>query len=33
LQVSLPTGYRYVRMLTDAGLLQRTADSQYTLVG
>ncbi len=31
LQVSLPTGYRYVRMLTDAGLLQRTADSQYTL--
>ncbi len=31
LQVSLPTGYRYVRMLTDAGLLQRSADSQYTL--
>lgn len=31
LQVSLPTAYRYVRMLTDAGLLQRTADSQYTL--
>lgn len=31
LQVSLPTGYRYVKMLTDAGLLQRTADSQYTL--
>ena len=31
LQVSLPTGYRYVKMLTDAGLLQRSADSQYTL--
>lgn len=31
LQVSLPTGYRYVRMLVEAGLLQRTADSQYTL--
>ena len=31
LQVSLPTGYRYVRMLVDAGLLQRAADSQYTL--
>ncbi|MGH6628013.1 MAG: IclR family transcriptional regulator [Burkholderiaceae bacterium] len=31
LQVSLPTGYRYVKMLTDAGLLQRAADSQYTL--
>ena len=31
LQVSLPTGYRYVKMLVDAGLLQRTADSHYTL--
>lgn len=31
LGVSLPTGYRYVRMLSDAGLLQRSADSQYTL--
>ena len=31
LQVSLPTGYRYVKMLTDAGLLQRSADAHYTL--
>jgi DNA-binding IclR family transcriptional regulator len=31
LQVSLPTCYRYVKMLTDAGLLQKSADSQYTL--
>ncbi|MEY2685202.1 MAG: hypothetical protein RJA09_2346 [Pseudomonadota bacterium] len=31
LQVSLPTGYRYVKMLTEAGLLQRGADSRYTL--
>jgi len=31
LQVSLPTGYRYVKMLTEAGLLQRAADSHYTL--
>lgn len=31
LHVSLPTGYRYVRMLAEAGLLQRTSDSQYTL--
>lgn len=31
LQVSLPTGYRYVKMLTDAGLLQRSADAQFTL--
>lgn len=31
LQVSLPTGYRYVKVLVEAGLLQRTADSQYTL--
>jgi DNA-binding IclR family transcriptional regulator len=29
--VSLPTGYRYVKMLVDAGLLQRAADSHYTL--
>ena len=26
LGVSLPTGYRYVKMLTDAGLLQRVDD-------
>jgi DNA-binding IclR family transcriptional regulator len=31
LEVSLPTGYRYVKMLVDAGLLQRAADSRYTL--
>ena len=31
LDVSLPTGYRYVKLLVDAGLLQRGADSQYTL--
>lgn len=31
LGVSLPTGYRYVKMLVDAGLLQRSADSHYTL--
>lgn len=31
LQVSLPTGYRYVKVLVDAGLLQRGADSHYTL--
>ncbi len=31
MQVSLPTGYRYVRLLTEAGLLQRTADSHYAL--
>lgn len=31
LDVSLPTGYRYVRMLLEAGLLQRVEDSQYTL--
>ena len=31
LQVSLPTGYRYVKMLADAGLLQRAADSRYML--
>lgn len=31
LQVSAPTGYRYVKMLVDAGLLQRGADSHYTL--
>lgn len=31
LQVSLPTGYRYVKLLVDAGLLQRAADSHYTL--
>lgn len=31
IDVSLPTGYRYVKMLTDAGLLQRASDSRYTL--
>jgi DNA-binding IclR family transcriptional regulator len=31
LQVSLPTGYRYVKMLTEAGLLQRAGDAQVTL--
>lgn len=31
LQVSLPTGYRYVKMLTDTGLLQRAGDAQVTL--
>ena len=31
LDVSLPTGYRYVRMLLEAGLLQRVEDSRYTL--
>lgn len=31
MQVSLATGYRHVRMLTEAGLLQRTPSSQYTL--
>ena len=31
MQVSLPTGYRYVKMLTEAGLLQRTGDAQVTL--
>lgn len=31
LQVSIPTGYRYVRILTEAGLLQRSTESQYTL--
>jgi DNA-binding IclR family transcriptional regulator len=31
LQVSLPTGYRYVKMLTEAGLLQRAGDAQLTL--
>lgn len=31
LQVSLPTAYRYVKLLTDAGLLQRQGASQFTL--
>lgn len=31
LQVSLPTCYRYLKMLTEAGLLQKGVDSQYTL--
>ena len=31
LQVSLPTGYRYVKMLTEAGLLQRAGAAQVTL--
>ncbi len=29
--VSVPTGYRYVRMLVEAGLLQRVENSHYTL--
>ncbi len=31
LQVSLPTGYRYIKLLVDAGLLQRAGDARYTL--
>ncbi len=31
LEVSLPTGYRYVRLLLEAGLLQRVEHSHYTL--
>ena len=31
LQVSLPTGYRYVKLLVDAGLLQHAANAHYTL--
>ncbi len=31
LQVSLPTSYRYVKVLVDAGLLQRTGASAYSL--
>jgi DNA-binding IclR family transcriptional regulator len=31
LDVSLPTGYRYVRLLLEAGLLQRVEDSHYAL--
>ena len=31
LKVSLATGYRYTKTLTDAGLLQRCSDSRYTL--
>lgn len=31
LQVSRPTGYRYVRLLSEAGLLQRTSHAQWTL--
>ena len=31
LDVSLPTAYRYVRLLVEAGLLQRAEDSHYTL--
>ncbi|MDX3905777.1 MAG: IclR family transcriptional regulator C-terminal domain-containing protein [Pigmentiphaga sp.] len=31
LDVSLPTGYRYVKTLGDAGLLQRAGDSRYAL--
>ncbi len=29
--VSVPTGYRYVRMLVEAGLLQKVENSHYTL--
>lgn len=31
LDVSLPTSYRYIKMLAKAGLLQRTDSSRYTL--
>lgn len=31
MEVSLPTGYRYVRTLLEAGLLQRVENSHYTL--
>ena len=31
LDVSLPTAYRYVRLLVEAGLLQRAENSHYTL--
>jgi len=31
LQVSQPTAYRYVRLLTESGLLQRQGDAQYGL--
>lgn len=31
LDVSLPTGYRYVKTLVESGLLQRAADSRYAL--
>ncbi len=31
LQVSLPTAYRYVKVLNDAGLLQRQGAAHYTL--
>lgn len=31
LDVSLPTGYRYVRLLLEAGLLQRVENSHYAL--
>lgn len=31
LGVSQPTGYRYIKLLVDAGLLQRAEDSRYTL--
>ena len=31
LDVSVPTSYRYVKLLADAGLLQRSAESQFRL--
>ena len=31
LGVSLPTSYRYLKTLSDAGLLQRRPDAQFTL--
>ena len=31
LQVSQPTAYRYLKLLTDAGLLQRQDDANYSL--
>ncbi|MCC7038942.1 MAG: helix-turn-helix domain-containing protein [Burkholderiales bacterium] len=31
LEVSIPTAYRYIKLLTQSGLLQRVAESRYTL--
>jgi DNA-binding IclR family transcriptional regulator len=31
LEVSIPTAYRYVKLLVESGLLQRSAESQYSL--
>ena len=32
LDVSLPTSYRYLKTLSDAGLLQRGSNAMFTLV-